>query len=327
VVRILGSTSSTTLEVEIWRETIILGRIDRGVVLAVIQLVMLAIGIGVWIVTRRRSDAFQSGSRQPISLRGRLVVAGSCLLVSAPIIALIQGSFRVNGSISTSGWRNLLSNSIRPGLRLGFDPVQAILVSLVTATFATAFALTLAVLIVAAVASSPTIGRVVDGVAMLPLGISAVTLGLGLLITFDVPPFDWRASSLMTPLGHALIATPFVVRPVVGALATMNRQQVDAAATLGARPIRSLADSIIPVVTVPLLSGAGLAVAISLGEFGATSMLSRSGGETLPIVIERLLTRTGGDFRARAYGLSLILASATMGIVIALETVANRKQR
>lgn len=327
VVRILGSTSSSTLEVEIWRETIILGRIDRGVVLAVIQLVMLAIGIGVWIVTRRRSDAFQSGSRQPISLRGRLVVAGSCLLVSAPIIALIQGSFRVNGSISTSGWRNLLSNSIRPGLRLGFDPVQAILVSLVTATFATAFALTLAVLIVAAVASSPTIGRVVDGVAMLPLGISAVTLGLGLLITFDVPPFDWRASSLMTPLGHALIATPFVVRPVVGALATMNRQQVDAAATLGARPIRSLADSIIPVVTVPLLSGAGLAVAISLGEFGATSMLSRSGGETLPIVIERLLTRTGGDFRARAYGLSLILASATMGIVIALETVANRKQR
>ena len=131
----------------------------------------------------------------------------------------------------------------------------------------------------------------------------------------------------MTPLGHALIATPFVVRPVVGALATMNRQQVDVAATLGARPIRSLADSIIPVVTVPLLSGAGLAVAISLGEFGATSMLSRSGGETLPVVIERLLTRTGGDFRARAYGLSLILASATMGIVIALETVANRKQR
>ena len=88
-----------------------------------------------------------------------------------------------------------------------------------------------------------------------------------------------------------------------------------------------MADSIIPIVTVPLLSGAGFAIAISLGEFGATSMLSRSGGETLPIVIERLLARTGGDFRARAYGLSLILASATMGIVIALETAANRKQR
>ena len=327
VVRILGSTSSTTLEVEIWRETIILGRIDRGVVLAVIQLVMLAIGLGVWIVIRRRAGAFHSGDRQPISRGGRYVVIGSCLLVSAPIIALVQGSFRVNGALSASGWRNLLSNSIGPGLRLGFDPVDAMLASLVTASFATALALIIAVLIVATVASSPKIGRVVDGVAMLPLGISAVTLGLGLLITFDVPPFDWRASPFMTPLGHALIATPFVVRPAVGALATMNRRHVDAAATLGARPIRSLIDSIIPIVSVPLLSGAGFAVAISLGEFGATSMLSRSGGETLPIVIERLLARTGGDFRARAYGLSLILASATMGIVIALETAANRKQR
>ncbi|MGA0218121.1 MAG: ABC transporter permease, partial [Ilumatobacteraceae bacterium] len=293
----------------------------------VIQLVMLAIGLGVWIVIRRRAGAFHSGDRQPISRGGRYVVIGSCLLVSAPIIALVQGSFRVNGALSASGWRNLLSNSIGPGLRLGFDPVDAMLASLVTASFATALALIIAVLIVATVASSPKIGRVVDGVAMLPLGISAVTLGLGLLITFDVPPFDWRASPFMTPLGHALIATPFVVRPAVGALATMNRRHVDAAATLGARPIRSLIDSIIPIVSIPLLSGAGFAVAISLGEFGATSMLSRSGGETLPIVIERLLARTGGDFRARAYGLSLILASATMGIVIALETAANRKQR
>ena len=61
--------------------------------------------------------------------------------------------------------------------------------------------------------------------------------------------------------------------------------------------MRALAHSVIPVVAVPLLSGAGFAAAISLGEFGATSMLSRSGGETLPIVIERLLLRTGGNFR------------------------------
>ena len=162
---------------------------------------------------------------------------------------------------------------------------------------------------------------------MLPLGISAVTLGLGLLITFDVPPVDWRASSLMVPLGHALIAAPFVIRPAIGALSTLNRQQVNAASTLGAHPVRALAHSVIPVVAVPLLSGAGFAAAISLGEFGATSMLSRSGGETLPIVIERLLSRTGGDFRARAYGLSIILASVTMGIVVALDMSSNRRRR
>ena len=56
-------------------------------------------------------------------------------------------------------------------------------------------------------------------------------------------------------------------------------------------------------------------------------MLSRSGGETLPIVIERLLLRTGGNFRARAYGLSIILASVTMGIVVTLDMSSNRRKR
>lgn len=327
IVRILGTTSSATLEVEIWRETIIVGRIDRGVVLAIIQLLTLVAGLGAWLTIRRRSTPHQHGRRQPLSRQGLLIVTGSCLLVLAPLIALIRGSFRVNNTLSSSGWRNLFSNSIRPGLQLGFDPAQAMLTSLTTAALATTFALIVAALVVAATASSPKIGRLVDGAAMIPLGVSAVTLGLGLLITFDVPPFDWRASSLMTPLGHALIATPFVIRPAIGALSTLSQQQVHAAATLGAHPIRALANSVIPVVAVPLLSGAGFAVAISLGEFGATSMLSRSGGETLPIIIERLLLRTGGDFRARAYGLSIILASATMGIVIALETTANRRRR
>lgn len=327
VVRILGTTSSTTLEVEIWRETIILGRIDRGVVLAIVQLLTLTVGLGVWLVIRRRSTPHRHGQRQPISRRGSLIVIGSCLLVLSPIVALIHGSFRVNSTLSLSGWRNLFSNSIRPGLRLGFDPLQAMLTSLTTAAFATAFALIVATLVVAATASSPNIGRIVDGAAMIPLGVSAVTLGLGLLITFDVSPFDWRASSFMTPLGHALIATPFVIRPAIAALSTLNQQQVHAATTLGAHPIRALGNSVIPIVALPLLSGAGFAVAISLGEFGATSMLSRSGGETLPIIIERLLSRTGGDFRARAYGLSIILTSATMGMVIALDTAANRRQR
>ncbi len=327
IIRILGSSTATTIEVEIWRETIIVGRVDRGVVLALIQLVTLALALVVWLNVRRRQAPHRHGYRQPISRRSALVVTASCALVTAPLLALIYGSFTVNGKLSASGWSNLLDTSIRPGLRLGIDPAQAIVTSLTTALIATAFAVVLAVLVIASTAASPQLGRAIDLSAMLPLGISAVTLGLGLLITFDVPPVDWRASSLMVPLGHALIAAPFVIRPAIGALSTLNRQQVDAASTLGAHPVRALAHSVIPVVAVPLLSGAGFAAAISLGEFGATSMLSRSGGETLPIVIERLLSRTGGDFRARAYGLSIILASVTMGIVVALDMSSNRRRR
>ena len=47
---------------------------------------------------------------------------------------------------------------------------------------------------------------------MLPLGTSAVTIGFGMLITFDTPPVDWRAEWWLVPVGHALVAAPFVVR-------------------------------------------------------------------------------------------------------------------
>ena len=73
--------------------------------------------------------------------------------------------------------------------------------------------------------------------------------------------------------------------------------------------------------------GAGLAAAISLGEFGATSFLSRSGSETLPLAIERLLGRTGGLFQAQAFALSTILAVATIVIVLLVDLAGGREQR
>ena len=69
----------------------------------------------------------------------------------------------------------------------------------------------------------------------------------------------------------------------------------------------------------PLAAGAGLAAAVSLGEFGATSLLSRSGSETLPVVIERMLARTGGAFRAQGHALAVVLAAATMLIVVLID--------
>ena len=81
-----------------------------------------------------------------------------------------------------------------------------------------------------------------DGVFMLPLGVSAVTLGFGFLITLDEPPLDLRDSPLLVPIAQALVALPLVVRilaPVLGGVDDRLRQ---AAATLGASPWRGLAD-------------------------------------------------------------------------------------
>ena len=75
---------------------------------------------------------------------------------------------------------------------------------------------------------------VLDGLFMLPLGVSAVTLGFGFLITLGRPPLDLRDSPLLIPVAQALVALPLVVRVLVPVLAGIDDRLRQAAATLGA---------------------------------------------------------------------------------------------
>jgi thiamine transport system permease protein len=183
----------------------------------------------------------------------------------------------------------------------------------------------------AAVIAISTLGqrssRVLDTGLMLPLGTSAVTIGFGMLITFDQDPVDWRAAWWLVPVGHALVAVPFVVRNSLGVVRSISPDQRHAAATLGASPIRAWAATTLPALRRPLATGAGLAAAVSLGEFGATSFLSRSGNETLPIAIDRLLGRTGRLFQAQAFALASILAAVTIVLVVAIDAGGDRARR
>ncbi|MEZ5273415.1 MAG: ABC transporter permease subunit [Ilumatobacteraceae bacterium] len=182
---------------------------------------------------------------------------------------------------------------------------------------ATTIALVVGGLAAMAIASARRHGRLLDIGMMLPLGTSAVTLGLGLLITFDTAPYDWRGEWWMVPLGHALVATPFVVRAVLPVLRAVPDDQRAAAVTLGASPLWAWWWVDARQAWRPLLAGAGIAAAVSLGEFGATTFLTRSGRETVPIAIGRLLGRAGALPRAQAFALATILLVAT-ALVIAL---------
>ena len=197
------------------------------------------------------------------------------------------------------------------------DPVASLGVSLRYALVATTIALVVGGLAAMAIASARRHGRLLDIGMMLPLGTSAVTLGLGLLITFDTVPYDWRGEWWMVPLGHALVATPFVVRAVLPVLRAVPDGQRAAAVTLGASPLRAWWWVDARQAWRPLLAGAGIAAAVSLGEFGATTFLTRSGRETVPIAIGRLLGRAGALPRAQAFALATILLVAT-AVVIAL---------
>jgi thiamine transport system permease protein len=115
------------------------------------------------------------------------------------------------------------------------------------------------------------------------------------------------------------VAVPFVVRAILPVLRARPVGWREAAATLGASPLRAWWEVDVRLLRRPVLVGACFATAVSLGEFGATTFLSRTGHETLPVVIARLLGRAGDVPRAQASALAVVLAAVTTVVLVGVE--------
>ena len=324
VATLLGGPTNPTLEVEIARRATQLGDVGGAATLSALQLGLLAVVV-VWATRGQRRSAFElkgAAGPRPARTRGeRVMVAGVStavvLAVGAPIVALVSRSFDVGNGWSMSAWSKLGSAQIRPGVGLGVDPLASVGTSLRFAVVAAVIATVIGFLAATAINTSPRLGKLLDAGLMLPLGTSAVTIGLGMLITFDTAPVDWRARWWLIPLGHALVAVPFVVRALLSVLRSIPGDLRAAAATLGATPVRAWWHVDAAALRAPLLAGAGFSAAISLGEFGATTILTRSGRETLPIAIGRLLGRAGALPRAQAFAMATILLALSTVVVMA----------
>ena len=152
---------------------------------------------------------------------------------------------------------------------------------------------------------------------MLPLGTSAVTLGLGFIVALNRPPFDLRASPILIPFAHTLVAFPFVVRSLTPSLLSIRPRLRHAAGVLGASPLQVFRFVDLPLIGRALLVAATFAFTISLGEFGATALISRPEYPTIPLMIYRFISQPGALNYGQAMALSTILMFVT-GIAIIL---------
>ncbi len=336
VIRVLGTPELSTIEVEIWRRATQLGDLPGAVVLALLQLAVMIALVTVAAILQRRSGLslrIDHGTtlESADTLRRRLLVVvmagGTALAVGIPMVAMVARSLRSRDGYTLAAWRNLGVQEIRPGVTLGLDPLASITASVQTALWATAIALVIGGLASVVIAASRGRAAWLDLGLMLPLGTSAVTIGLGMVLTFSRWPVDWRNKWWLLALGHAVVAVPFVVRTTVPVLRAIPEGLTHAAATLGATPIKAWWHVVIAQLWRPLGASAGVVAAISLGEFGASSLLSRSGTETMPIVIERLLGRTGTLLQAQAFALATILAGSTVLVVLIVDRVSQRPRR
>ncbi|WP_079034085.1 MULTISPECIES: ABC transporter permease [unclassified Streptomyces] len=325
VVQILGGPAFSTLEVEIYRQTSEIFDLSTAAVLTIVQ--FLAVGsilaVHAWTVRRRESalrlvDASVTarrprGAGQWALLAGVLAVVAVLLVL--PLAVLVRRSLDAPGF----GYYRALTES--DGGVFLVAPIEAIGNSLQYAVVATLIAVLVGGLAAAALTRRDA-GRFVrgfDALLMLPLGVSAVTVGFGFLISLDEPPLDLRSSWILVPVAQALVGVPFVVRTMLPVLRAVDDRLREAAAVLGASPWRVWREIDLPMVRRALLIAAGFAFAVSLGEFGATVFIARPDNPTLPVAVARLLGRAGDLNYGQAMALSTVLMVVCAVALLVLE--------
>ena len=196
-------------------------------------------------------------------------------------------------------------------------PIRAVLISLGYAGLTVLLSLLMGLPAASALAQPGKLERWLDPLLLLPLGASAVTLGLGFIISFNRPPLRLLASPWLVPLAHTMVALPFVIRTLQPALASIPQRLRDAASSLGASPLHAWLAVDWPIIWRASLSAGTFAFTISLGEFGATALLTRPEYPTIPIAIYRFLSQPGGLNYGQAMAMATILmVLATTGILV-----------
>jgi len=311
VIRVLGGPARATIEVAIYSRAVQLGDISGAAILSLLQLLVLGLAMLWWIKTSRATaptEHIEVALRRPQTLRQKTFVYGvattTAVIVALPLAMVFVRSLGAGRNLSA--WRGVLlgKSVVNSGAR---SPLSAFATSL---QFALATALIAGIIGVSAAAAIAYGGRTaakLEVLTMLPLTISAVTLGLGMLVTFDSGIYDLRSRWVMMPIAHSLVALPIVVRTMLPVLRSVPAGLREAAATLGATPIYMWRTIDRPLLARAWATSLALAAAVSLGEFGASSFLTRRTSATLPTEIARLLGRPGDAVQTQAYVLAALL--------------------
>ena len=324
IVLILGGARQRTIETEVFRYAISRTDFATAAALSIVQLIVVVVLVAINLRLRsslaqsdRLSERAQAPSSPTIKTLSWTTIAVTLGLLSIPIAILIEQSLQTGGGLGFDNYRALAE---RPPF-LTVSPQRALVNSLWFAVTATAIATVIGGWTsIAIVYSSPRFSRLLDVGYLLPLGTSAVTLGFGILITFDSGIVDLRQSWIIIPLTQALIGIPFVTRAVVPVLQSIDPHLREAAASMGSSPAQIRRDIDFPIARRALVVGAGFAFAISLGEFGATSFVGRRPSfMTVPLAISRLLSQPGQTIRGQAMALSVILMIITTVVLLLVD--------
>jgi thiamine transport system permease protein len=252
----------------------------------------------------------------PLIIFTSIYIIFTAFFIFGPIISIVIESFLSQQSrsarqvLSLVWWRPLRLGS--PGVNRDNTFLPALFRSLFLSFFSATFSCFLAISASLSVKLLDENGKskrtvnIIRFFASAPLVSSGIVLGLGWLIIYKG---NFSRSPLALVVLHAVTALPFAFNSISEAFRSMPSNTLNAAFVSGARPVKALLTTALPISMPRLRSAWGFAAALSMGELNAVMMLGMENWETLPLYIYR----AAGAYRygaACAAGTLLMLCCA-----------------
>jgi thiamine transport system permease protein len=330
VILVIGGLNHT-LEVEVMSLFNDL-KVHHGGALVIIEaiIVLLATLVYIW-------SSSKEGSRTDVALgegvskhAGKRPKMGSSILILiyvlmillvifGPLTIVISESFTseaAGGGITLDNYGKVISKQNDEVISV--SPLQAILNSLLFGTMTMLVTVPLSVITAYCLNSRKFQSKwMLDMLLLYPLGASSIALGYGLVKAYSGGSIQLTGTWYIVVLVHAVIAYPLGARAVYSSLKTIPSDLVWAARSMGASPLEAFVKIKLPLMMPGILVAAVFAFAISLGELGATLMVSKEAYMTMPVFLYRMIEGGGreiGGMNAFAVILMAITFISFLGI-------------
>jgi thiamine transport system permease protein len=330
IVLVLGGGQIQTIETAIYFSATQFLDLDAAAALVLVQTFITAVAFLVGSSLAKGTVGLEQvfeGTRKPRvdrrDLLAALLTAGVVLgLLVMPMLLVLVEAFWVGDGWGLANFANLGTRGARDLLNISV--LDAAANSLRNMVVAAAIAYVLGTLISWLLVR--TRQKLLDLVFLVPLGVSSVVLGFGFLVSFDAAWLPLRSSWLIVPLAQALIALPMVIRLVYPALVSIGKEPIEQASLDGASlwQIWRFVES--GMIKGVLLTAAGYAAIISVGEFGASSLLAYGSEGTIPTLLFRLIARPGEQNYGMAMAVSAILIVFVWSVMLLLTRYSRARQ-
>jgi thiamine transport system permease protein len=340
IVTILGGVEYRTMEVQIYSLYKTFMNFHSAAALAFIQLICSLTFAYLYMkalesytaeekvgrVEESMMDPLFDSWRRVLTPRGvgiLLYVSLLLFLILGPMAAITHDSLRnryVDG-YTLENYLYIFARTSSP--YLGASPLQAIVNSLFYGFFTIVLSLSFGIVSAYSAVRLKMFGKTLyNALIFLPLGVSSITLALGLVRSYHNVSYLVENSWILVMLAHTLIGFPFAARIIYNGMAKVDPDLLDASRSLGSSEVATFFRVELPIITPSIMVAAAFSFAMSIGEFAATTFIAQPQFATMTVAVYRFMgVRRFGAASAMCVFLIMMCAS----IFFVIEKVGERE--